>query len=307
MRALRSYLPDIEFAAISFHYRLETPRVLPVFPELMLRSALHQAGVEVLDPDPFERLFTPALPDDPTALRRYQRPAPPFAFQPRPHTLVTKATDLGIISCHLFGDGITLLDELIKTMAEVHPFVLANRQRQGDLTSVSAADASGQEVTIWEKGMRKCADPPRITAAWRFDSPPTTTEWRLEIITPARLLVQKKPLFRPAFRHLLPFVLRRVTALCYFCNHVEIDGAPELLAMSAGIEEEVSEWCWHDWRSYPGEGPLTELGGVSGQLRLKGQLPDDLVDLLRLGSLMNIGKGAAYGAGAYRFIPGASQ
>jgi len=77
MRPLRSYLQDIEFAAISFHYRLETPRVLPDFPELLLRSALQQAGMEVLDPDPFERLFTPALPDDPTALRRYQRPVPP--------------------------------------------------------------------------------------------------------------------------------------------------------------------------------------------------------------------------------------
>jgi hypothetical protein len=305
MRALRSYLQDIEFAAISFHYRLETPRVLPVFPELLLRPALHQTGMEVLDPDPFERLFTPALPDDPTALRRYQRPAPPFAFQPRPPTLTTAATDLGIISCHLFGDGILLLDDLIKTMAEVQPFVFANRQRLGYLTTVSAADASGKETTIWGKGMTKCADPPRITAAWRFDSLPTTSEWCLEIITPARLLVQKKPLFHPALRHLLPFILRRVTALCYFCNHIEIEGAQELLDMSTGIEE-VSDWRWHDWRSHSRDGMLTELGGVYGQLRLKGQLPDDLVDLLHLGSLMNIGKGAAYGAGAYRLIPGAS-
>lgn len=304
MRALRSYLQDIEFAEISFHYHLEAPRVLPVFPELMLRSALHQAGMENLDPDPFERLFTPTLPDDPTAVRRYQRPAPPFAFQPRPHGLTTTATDRGIISCHLFGDGIALLDELIKTMAEVQPYVFAYRQRYGHLTTVSAADASGREVTIWQKGMAKCADPPRITAAWRFDPLPATTAWCLEIITPARLMVQKKPLFRPAFRHLLPFILRRVTALCYFCNHIEIAGAPELLAISTGIEEEVSDWRWHDWRSHPGDRALTELGGVYGQLLLKGQLPDDLIDLLRLGSLMNIGKGAAYGAGAYRLIPG---
>ena len=93
MRALRSYLQDIEFAEISFHYHLDTPRVLPAYPELMLRPVLHQAGMEILDPDPFERLFTPALPDDPTALRRYQRPAPPFAFQPRPHGLVMTATE----------------------------------------------------------------------------------------------------------------------------------------------------------------------------------------------------------------------
>ena len=303
MRPLRSYLQDIEFAEISFHYRLKTPKILPVFPELMLRSALQQSGMEVLDPDLFERLFNPALPDDPTALRRYQRPAPPFALQPRPASQTTMPTDHGIISCHLFGDGILLLDELIKTMAEVQPFVLANRQRHGELTTVTAADASGQEVAIWEKGMAKCADPPRITAAWRFDPLPTTTGWRLEIFTPARLLVQKKPLFRPALRHLLPFILRRVTAVCYFCNHIEMTGAAELLTMNTGIEEETSDWRWHDWRSHAGDGTLTELGGVSGHLQLKGRLPDDLIDLLRLGSLMNIGKGATYGAGSYRLIP----
>lgn len=303
MRALRSYLQGVEFAAITFHYRLESPKVLPAFPELRLRPLLHQIGMERLDPEPFERLFTPPLPDDPTALRRYQRPAPPFAFQPCPETPTT-ATQQGSINCHLFGDGIILLDDLIKTMEEVHPFTLVDRQRHGRLTSVSAADASGRAVTIWEKGMAKCADPPRITAAWRFDPLPTTTDWCLEIFTPARLLVQKKPLFCPAFRHLLPFILRRVTSLCYFCNHIEIDGATELLTMGAEIQEEMNNWRWHDWRAHAGDGTLTELGGVCGQLQIKGQLPDDLIDLLRLGSLMNIGKGAAYGAGAYRLRSG---
>ena len=303
MRPLRSYLQDIEFVEISFHYQLETPQILPLFPELLLRSSLHQAGLEILDPEPFERLLTPALPDDPTALRRYQRPAPPFAFCPQPDHQATTAVDQGIISCHLFGDGIEFLDHLVKTMDAIQPFVFANRQRQGQLTTVSAADAAGNVVTIWQKGLAKCIEPPRITAAWRFDPLPASTEWCLEFFTPARLLVQKKPLFRPALRHILPFILRRVTALCYFCNHIEIAGATELLELSAGIKEEVSEWRWHDWRSHQGDGILSELGGVCGQLRLKGELPDDLIDLLRLGSLMNIGKGAAYGAGAYRLTP----
>ncbi|MDO9080974.1 MAG: CRISPR system precrRNA processing endoribonuclease RAMP protein Cas6, partial [Desulfuromonadales bacterium] len=300
---LRSYLPDIEFVEISFHYQLDIPQILPLFPELLLRSALHQAGLEILDPEPFERLLTPPLPDDPTALRRYQRPAPPFAFCPQPDHQTTTAVGQGVISCHLFGDGIELLDALVTTMAGIQPFVFANRPRQCQLTTVSAADAAGNVVTIWQKGQAKCIEPPRITAAWRFDTLPAATEWCLEFFTPARLLVQKKPLFRPALRHILPFILRRVTALCYFCNHIEITGATELLEMSAGIKEETGEWRWHDWRSHQGDGILSELGGVCGQLRLKGDLPDDLIDLLRLGSLMNIGKGAAYGAGAYRFTP----
>lgn len=303
MRALSSYLQNIEFADLSFHYRLETLRILPIFPELSLRAALHKVGTEVLDPIPFERLFTPALPDDPTALRRYQRPAPPFAFLPQPRDLTPIATDQGSLSCRLFGDGITLLDDLVMTMAEIQPFAFAGRQRDGHLDTVSAVDGSGQNVTIWKKGMTQCTAPPRITAAWRFDTLARTNNLRMEIITPARLLVQKKPLFHPGFRHLLPFILRRVTANCYFCNHLEIEGAPELLALSAGIEKEENQLHWHDWRCHPGDGALSELGGVCGQLLVTGDLPDDLIDLLHLGSLMNIGKGAAYGAGAFRLDP----
>lgn len=305
MRTLRSYFQEIEFAEVTFHYRLETARILPAFPELSLRSPLHRAGIESLDPEAFERLFSPPLPADPTALRRYQRPAPPFAFQPSPGS--HQKMETAIITCHLFGDGITSLDLLIKTMAEIQPFLFANRQCDGHLTTVTAADASGSTMTIWQEGMNRCSDPPRITAAWRFDSLPlpATNDWHLKIITPARLLVQKKPLFRPKIRHILPFVLRRVTAMCYFCNHLEIEGAAELLSMNTGIEEEWSDWHWDDWRSHLEDGMLTGLGGVCGDLHIKGQLSDDLVALLFLGSLMNIGKGAAYGAGAYRFTPSA--
>lgn len=300
MRTLRTHLQEIEFAAISLHYRLTQPRFLPPFPELMLRRPLLQAGIERLATESFERLFTPPLPEDPTALRRYQRPAPPFAFQPRSGQQLPAASDTAILSCHLFGDGITLVNDLITTLDAIQPYSFANRQKDGTLIAVTAADASGKESTIWQKGMMKCADPPRITAAWHLDSLPMANDWRLEIITPARLLVQKKPLFQPGFRHLLPFILRRVTALTYFYSHLEIEGVAELIAMSSTIEEEAKEWQWDDWRRHTGDGLLSELGGVYGHLQLKGPLPDEIVDLLRLGSLMNIGKGAAYGAGAYR-------
>lgn len=300
MRSLRSYLQDIEFVDLSFYYRLTTPRILPIFPELFLRSTLHQAGTELLDPNHFERLFTPALPEDPTALRRYQRPAPPFAFQPQPRKSTTIATDQGIISCFLFGDGIALLDDLIKTMEGIQPYSFADRQRDGHLEAVSAVDASGISATIWEKGMTKCTDPPRITAAWYFDTLPTTNDWCLEIITPARLMVHKKPLFRPEFRHILPFILRRVTSNCYFYNHMEIEGVQEILTLIDGVEKKENHLRWRDWHSHYGDGMLTELGGVYGPLSLTGRLPDDLIDLLRLGTLLNIGKGAAYGAGAFR-------
>lgn len=300
MLTLRKSLDAIEFADLTFEFKLGTPCVLRS-PELTLRPKLHRAGLERLDPDAFERLFTPLLPDDPTALRRYQRPAPPFALQPQ-HRDPGIAAATATIQCHLFGDGISLLEDLIETMQGVTPFSDGHDSQEGHLIAVSARDGAGTETTLWRAGITTQVAPPRIAAAWRFDTLPAACDWSIEFLTPARLLAQKKPLFRPALRHLLPFVLRRVTAMAYFWSAVEITGAAELLTLADGLHEEVSELRWHDWRPLGGE-EVAELGGVLGQLRLAGPLPDDLLLLLQLGSLLNIGKGAAYGAGAYRLIP----
>lgn len=301
MRLLRSCLQHIEFVDLSFHYRLDSPKILPDFPELFLRASLHRSGIERLEPLAFERLFTPALPDDTTALRRYQRPAPPFAFQPQTINAAASATDRGIISCRLFGDGIMFADDLISAMEGIKPYIFSHNQRDGQLIRVSANNAAGEEVTIWNQGMSFSSNPPRNTAAWSLDNEVNGKDnWRIDILTPARLLVQKKPLFHPYLRHLLPFILRRVTANCYFYNHIEIDDAQELLSSIAGIGQERSHLSWKDWREHCCEGTTTELGGVYGSLNFCGEISEDLLILLRLGCLMNIGKGAAFGAGAMR-------
>ena len=38
---------------------------------------------------------------------------------------------------------------------------------------------------------------------------------QLDIVTPARLLAKGKPLFRPDVNELVPYLLRRVTSMCY--------------------------------------------------------------------------------------------
>lgn len=301
MRSLRSFLDRIEFVDLEFHYGLHVPRSLPPFAELLLRPLLHRAGLERLDPASFERLFTPPLPDDPTALRRYQRPAPPFALQPRPRReTAAESVQKGSIRCHLFGDGIALLDDLITTMRTIAPFGDGHGLRDGRLVEVTARDAAGTIATLWTEGMQHCAAPPRIAASWRCEAFPAATDWQLEFIAPARLMVRNKPLFRPAFRHILPFILRRVTAMGYNWSAVEIEVAAELLLLAEELQGETPDLHWQDWRSLAAEEGSAELGGVTGTLLLRGPLPDELLLLLQAGSLLNIGKGAAYGAGAYR-------
>jgi hypothetical protein len=43
-----------------------------------------------------------------------------------------------------------------------------------------------------------------------------------------------------------------------------------------------------------------DLGGIIGSVRLEGETLQSVFGILRVGSLMNVGKGAAFGAGCFR-------
>lgn len=305
MPILRKTLDAIEFARLDFHFLLDIDEPLPERFELALRPLLLKIGEELLPPERFEQLFTPALPDDPTALRRYQRPAPPFVLQPQPPRLSREIRAKNLtLSLMLFGDGIALLDDLVQTLQSAGERGLYHGRGQGTLVAVEARDLSGTTTRVWERQSSiDCAPPPRMIARWWLEDAPSSDHWKLEIVTPARLMSKGKPLFRPAFRHLLPFVLRRVTSMGYTWCGVEIDDTSALLELAEKLQHEDGTLRWEDWRSVEGDDELQGLGGVTGSLLLHGPLPDELLTLLRLGSLMNIGKGAAWGAGNYRIDP----
>jgi len=54
---------------------------------------------------------------------------------------------------------------------------------------------------------------------------------------------------------------------------------------------------WNDWRCLEGDGRRQDIGGIVGSINIGGDSLQDILRLLRLASLLNIGKGSAYGAG----------
>lgn len=84
------------------------------------------------------------------------------------------------------------------------------------------------------------------------------------------------------------------------CDSDVIADPERLLASAARVQERENSFRWQDWRTLSGEDKAQDLGGVVGSVHLGGESLRDVLDILRIGSLMNVGKGAAFGAGRFR-------
>jgi CRISPR/Cas system endoribonuclease Cas6 (RAMP superfamily) len=85
-----------------------------------------------------------------------------------------------------------------------------------------------------------------------------------------------------------------------WCGGPLLDDAPSLLPEAGGVEEVENRMRWKDWRVLAGAGQERDLGGLLGEIILTGPGLNDLWWLLRFGTLLNVGRGAAFGAGRYR-------
>jgi hypothetical protein len=122
----------------------------------------------------------------------------------------------------------------------------------------------------------------------------------LTIETPARLVSAGRPLFRPGVKTLFPFILRRVTSMAHaYCDVELVDDPGYFMEAAERVVELDNQLSWRDWRCLEGECRRQELGGVVGSLKIGGDGLRDILWLLRLGSLLNLGKGAAFGAGHF--------
>jgi hypothetical protein len=297
---------DIEFALLHFHLEFQERFRLNVAELLRLRRELLVAAGETLGGNSSERyksLFDPPLPTDPVALRRFQRPSPPFAFllHPEPGRNFD-AGDRFEISVSFWGRGVHSVSDFARVLQALGKRGIYRGQGPCELVTIEADDASGNRVTIWREreGFHLLA-PPVNEISWWLKSVADPTAVDLEFLTPARLLSQGRPLFRLDFRRLFPFILRRVTSMLYtHCGREVVDDPGWLLSAADRVHEVRNTFSWQDWRTLEGEGQTQDLGGIMGSVRLEGENLQRLIWVLRLGSLMNVGKGAAFGAGVFR-------
>ncbi|MBE0597731.1 MAG: CRISPR system precrRNA processing endoribonuclease RAMP protein Cas6 [Desulfuromonadales bacterium] len=298
-----SRLRGVEFSRLNFLLELQEPYLARSEALLRLRRELRQAGRQLLAPDRFAPLFDPPPPTDPVARRQVQLPGPPFVLQwPDRLPQRLEAGDVLEVAATFWGEGRQRLGDFAQVMQALGPRGVHQGEGRFELIGIEAADGSGARRPLWGAGAKLGGlAPPSLEAGWYLETNlPVSDCLRLEFCQPARLLSAGRPLFRASFARLFPFILRRVTSMLQAHCGIDAGGeAPWLLARAATVQASDNHLHWQDWRCLAREEENQELGGLTGSLWLRGEALGDLFWLLALGALMNLGKGASFGAGHY--------
>lgn len=122
----------------------------------------------------------------------------------------------------------------------------------------------------------------------------------LTFITPARILLRGKPLFRPGLKQLIPAMVRRVSSLVHAWCGVDLLADPQSLLATLPDADLRGTLGWQDWRRLQGDHTFQELGGVVGSVDIQLDWLEVAGPFIRLCQLFNLGKGAAFGAGSFR-------
>lgn len=299
-------LAAAEMAMVRFDLDLLTPCVLELENLLGLRRLLLQAA-GVLPTLRRTALFEPPLSHDSAALRRFQKPAPPFVIR-SVETLRGdhQEGDRLQLEVLFLGTGTLTIADFIVVLQNLGVYGLVSGQGRFELGKAQSQGGDGKWRPFW-RDRRETAEPvPELVRLdqWLDRNWPEALPLLLELTTPARLVAGGRVLRRPRFDQLFPFLLRRVSSMLHaHCAIEPVDEPSVLLEAAAHLEAEWLGSRWIDWRELGSEGITDSVGGLVGRLRLNEPGLGELLWIVLLATLFGIGKGAAYGAGGCRLFP----
>jgi hypothetical protein len=296
-------LADAEFALIRFALDLASPCTLELGDLLGLRPLLYSAA-GALPQAARAALFIPALSSDPAALRRYQKPAPPFVLQSVARLAGEyHEGDRIELEVLFLGTGTMAIGDFLVVLQALGDRGLIDGEGRYEVARTQSLGADGKWRNLWHSS-RSNTEP--VLELLRLDQWldcywPVSWPVVFELVTPARLIAGGRVLRRPQFRQLFPFLLRRVSSMLHaHCSLEPVDEPARLLAAAAQVESEWLEHRWLDWRDRPGVTGSDPVGGCVGRLRLDGATLETMLWVVMLATLFGVGKGAAYGAGGCR-------
>ena len=274
---------------------------------LAIGRALRLAGRQLLDVSDvvavqqWKALFQPGLSDDPVARRKFQKPAPAFVItMPVMHKKSLAAGNKLDLEVLFLGTGIPLIHEFLRSLVHLGHLGLVSGEGHFEVTEAYSRGANGSENLIWRQHESletlTCSVLP---LTWLFQEELIMGNVIVKFTTPTRLMVDGKPLRKPHFSQVFPFMLRRATSMLFAHGGVEVfDDSSSLFAQIGEVKVVECKLCWHDWRSLSGQQGLV-VGGFVGEMVLNGQALEEVYWVLAVASLFGIGKGATYGAGGY--------
>ena len=305
-----SELQQVEYVKLYFHLELVTALKLPALALLQLRRELLQAlkSMPELNADfssQIQQLLSPPFATDPVVLKLVQKPAPALVISPLQIQEVDLKIKKTIVLPVLFiGSGINNIDAFTKLLSHLGTCGLFHGNGKFLISLIVGEDGSGHCSSLeFTQSVPKKTFFPVSNLKWWLERQEQSTGFiEIELISPMRFIKNKKPLFKAEFVDIFPFILRRVTAL--IASHADAEfryDIERLLSVAATIDVVKNGLEWHDGRVLKCDARYQSLGGLLGSMTLCGEDLCELLWVLQLGTLFNCGKGAAYGAGQYRF------
>lgn len=259
------------------------------------------AAHEVVDARNLQGLFQPALSDDPVARRKFQKPAPAFvAAMPIVEGKSCAVGDRLELEVLFIGTGIPLISDFLQCLVQLGHLGLVNGEGHFAVIEVHTRQSDHATALAWCQGQPldalTCAVQP---LSWLLQRPRVTSKVTVTYQTPTRLMVDGKPLRRPRFSQVFPFMLRRATSMLYaHCGVEALDDPAQALDLARELDVLHMHHQWQDWRSLSASQGMT-VGGFVGEMVLAGRALEELYWVLAVAALFGIGKGATYGAGRF--------
>jgi hypothetical protein len=227
-------------------------------------------------------------------LRRYQKPPLPFAFNIPVLPDKVRSGDGIELALVITGEAISSLELFIKAVRFL--FESSGQFRDWRVISVAAAAEDGTRTLVpFEAAGSEFASLPVLSFDELFsEGGGSCARISVSVRTPLRLLHKGSPVQDISFTLFAGALFRRISSLAYYYGREELPHDFKWLArQSRQIVCSSSELRWVNRGG--------QLQGVEGNVEFSGELAD-FIPFLHLGSRLNLGKGAAYGMGSYRFL-----
>lgn len=294
---------QVEFSALQYVLQFEEDFVFSLATLMQVRRELRQvielSGAAAGQMTQLRSLIEPPALTDPVARRRYRKPGPGFVL----HSPVNLPQSLAsgdeiVLPVRFFGRArgdVAVFTELLMTLGRQG---LANGEGVFTLQEIRCEGQPASQ-SLWTSGCSLAnMSVPYQDLGWWLEQRRDAASLTWSIVTPARLLRNRKPLFNADFSDLFPFALRRVTSMLYTWGGCEVVADPSVLLQAAdSVSTVAADLHWQDWRVLQGSSHRQELGGLVGSIILSGAGLASVSWVLFLLELFNLGKGAAYGAG----------
>ena len=237
----------------------------------------------------FERIFGQSLSPDPAAVKRFQKPPLPFAFDiPLIPPYNGKPVEIEI-GLSLAG---TALNDLPCFIAALQKYFSKHCEigcLSGELKGIFAIAGDGGRSPLSADGSKGIV---LLTPDDRLLAENSLT---IGFLTPLSLVRDGTSVKHISFGDLIKPLMRRISSLSYYYGGNEPDMDFRWLAAECSkVEVRYANLRWEQWRG--------GIAGLVGEVSFIGRLQDYLPFLL-LGEQFHLGKGAAYGMGQYRIIP----